>query len=190
MIGHYPYSEDVPSNRQRALAAAVELLGTEGLRALTHVRVDERAGLPKGSTSNHFRTRAALLEGVVGWMVEQERPEVGAAALPATVDELVDALARLFDFMVGPNRTVTTARMVLFLEAAHDPVLRAALAQGRATMEGMLLPALARLGARDPQLATDALAACFEGLFLHEIGRHARLDARPVLDLVVRAAIS
>ena len=56
-------------------------------------------------------------------------------------------------------------------------------------MEATLLPALARLGARDPQLATDALAACFEGLFLHDIGRHAQLDARRVLDLVVRAAV-
>ena len=44
-------------------------------------------------------------------------------------------------------------------------------------------------GAPDPQLATDALAACFEGLFLHDIGRHAQVDARPVLALVVRAAV-
>ena len=57
-------------------------------------------------------------------------------------------------------------------------------------MEATLLPALARLGAPDPQLATDALAACFEGLFLHDLGRHARIDARPVLELVVRAALA
>ena len=65
--------------------------GTEGLRSLTHVRVDERAGLPKGSTSNHFRTRAALLEGVLEWMLDTELPEVGAATAPETVDELVEA---------------------------------------------------------------------------------------------------
>ena len=72
----------VQSNREQALAAAVELLGTEGLRSLTHGRVDERAGLPKGSTSNHFRTRAALLEGVLDWMLDTELPEVGAATDP------------------------------------------------------------------------------------------------------------
>ena len=180
----------MPSNRERALVAAVELLGTEGLRSLTHVRVDERAGLPKGSTSNHFRTRAALLEGVVAWMVDRELPEVGAATAPETVDELVEALAGLFEFMMGPNRTVTAARMVLLMEAAHDPALREALSRGRAAMEATLLPALARLGAPDPQLATDALAACFEGLFLHDLGRHAQVDARPVLELVVRAALA
>ena len=37
----------------------------EGVRALSHARVDERAGLPPGSTSNWFRTRRALLGGVV-----------------------------------------------------------------------------------------------------------------------------
>jgi AcrR family transcriptional regulator len=177
------------TNRERALGAAVELLGTEGLRSLTHARVDERAGLPKGSSSNHFRTRAALLEGVVTWMVDRELPEVGSAATPASVDELVEGLAGLYAFMMGPNRTVTAARMVLLLEAAHDPALREALARGRAAMEASLLPALARLGAADPQLATQTLAACFEGLFLHDLARHAAVDARGVLGLVVRAAL-
>jgi DNA-binding transcriptional regulator YbjK len=187
---HYLYSYGMAGNRERALAAAVELVGTEGLRSLTHVRVDQRAGLPKGSTSNHFRTRAALLEGVLAWMIESEVPEVdGAARAPATVEELVESLAAVYDFMMGPNRTVTTARMVLLLEAGHDPALREALRRGRATMAATLLPTLARLGAPDPQLAVDTLAACFEGLFLHDIGRHATPDARAVLALVARAAV-
>jgi len=180
----------VRSNRDRAVAAAVELLGTEGLRSLTHARVDERAGLPKGSTSNHFRTRAALLDGVLGWMLESELPEVDSASRgPVTVEELVESLVGVYEFMTGPNRTVTTARMVLLMEAAHDPALREALSRGRATMEAALLPSLVRLGAPDPQLALDAVAACFEGLFLHDLGRHALVEPRPVLDLVVRAAL-
>jgi AcrR family transcriptional regulator len=180
----------VRSNRERALAAAVELLGTEGLRSLTHVRVDDRAGLPKGSTSNYFRTRAALLDGVLGWMLDRELPEVDSASRsPATVEELVESLVKVYEFMMGPNRTVTTARMVLLMEAAHDPALREALARGRAAMAAALLPTLARLGARDPQLALDAVAGCFEGLFLHDIGRHAVIEPRPVLELVVRAAV-
>jgi hypothetical protein len=54
----------------------------------------------------------------------------------------------------------------------------------------VLLPAVARLGAPDPQLAVDTLAACVEGLFLHDIGRHATPDVRAVLGLVVRAALA
>ena len=33
--------------------------------ALTHRQVDARAGLPIGSTSNYFRTKAALLKGAI-----------------------------------------------------------------------------------------------------------------------------
>ena len=66
------------ATRERALDAAVELLGVHGLRALTHARVDERAGLPLGSTSNWFRTRRALLGGVVDWIAERERADFDA----------------------------------------------------------------------------------------------------------------
>ncbi|MFA4841474.1 MAG: TetR family transcriptional regulator, partial [Agrococcus sp.] len=57
------------TTRDRIAAAAIELLGTEGLRSLTHRRVDDRAHVPVGSTSNHFRTRAALLEGAIDGIV-------------------------------------------------------------------------------------------------------------------------
>ena len=72
--------------------AAVDLVGTEGLRALTHARVDERAGLPKGTTSNYFRSRQALLSGVVDGIVDHELPSVGVAFSPSTPDELVGSL--------------------------------------------------------------------------------------------------
>ena len=110
---------EVTSAKVPALDAAIELLGTEGLRALTHARVDSRAGLPKGSTSNYFRTRAALLTGVADRILEREVPQVEPATFsPATADDLVDALCRLFEYLTGTNRIVTTARLVLFLEGS------------------------------------------------------------------------
>ena len=56
------------ATRERSLAAAASLVGTQGTRALTHARVDAEAGLPRGSTSNHFRTRASLLAGLAAWI--------------------------------------------------------------------------------------------------------------------------
>jgi len=179
----------VVGNRERSLRAAVELLGTGGIRALTHGRVDATAGLPMGSTSNHFRTRAALLDGVLAWMLDQQLTEVGPALDVGTAEELVDALTALFAQMTGPDRTVTGARMVLIVEAAHDPDLRAALATGRRTIIDALGPTLERLGVRDPQLAGQALAAGMQGLFLQELAGIDELDPRPVIDLVVRAAL-
>ncbi|MEV4313716.1 TetR family transcriptional regulator [Actinocrispum sp. NPDC049592] len=179
------------AKREQALSAAIELLGTGGLRALTHARIDEQAGLPKGTTSNYFRTRAALLAGVVEWMLEQETPAVSAALhRPSSADEFVDEACRLIDFMTGPNRTVTAARMVLWVEGAHDETLRQALMRGRARMADLVVPALARLGARDPDAAAQALAACFDGLFMNRIARHVETDARPIFETVVRGALA
>jgi AcrR family transcriptional regulator len=179
----------VTTHRERVLDAAIELLGTQGLRATTHLRVDERAGLARGSTSNYFRTRAALLQGIVEHMVSRELPAVDSAVAPKSVDEFIDGVAQLFEFMTGPNRVMTTARLNLLMEASHNAELRAALIRGRQVMEHAILPTLAALGAPRPLLAAQAFAACFEGLFLDRIARHADIDPRPVLDLVVRAAL-
>ncbi|USX55185.1 TetR/AcrR family transcriptional regulator [Lentzea sp. HUAS12] len=111
--------------------AAIDLLGTEGLRGLTHARVDDRADLPKGSTSNYFRSRAALLDGVVDAMVRQETTEVAATLKPATPDDLVDELCRLYEYMTGPNVVATRARMALWTEATTNPWVRQALLRAR-----------------------------------------------------------
>ncbi|PWK85453.1 TetR family transcriptional regulator [Lentzea atacamensis] len=190
MSSHYVYSELVTSNRDRALAAAIELLGTEGLRGLTHARVDDKAGLPKGSTSNYFRTRAALLDGVGDAMLRREVPVVEAALKPESADDLVDALCRLYDFMTGPNEVTTTARMVLWMESAANERVRQALLSGRAVMAAMLVPALARLGARDPVAASDTIGACFQGMFLQRFARSEEIDPRPLLEIIVRGALA
>ena len=180
----------MPSTRDRALGAAIELLGTRGLKALSHGRVDERADLPKGSTSNHFRTRAALLEGVVDEIVRLELESMGEPTVPQTPEDLVELLAGWLEYATGPRRVLTTARLVLFVEASHDQRLRESLARGRAAMEAWSAPLMARLGARDDQQALLAISACVEGLLLHRIARHDTTDPRPAFELVVHAALA
>ncbi|MFF9571744.1 TetR/AcrR family transcriptional regulator [Streptomyces sp. NPDC014685] len=64
--------------------AALALLAERGMRGLTHRAVDERAGLPQGSTSNHARTRQSLLEAAVRRLAEREaRVLAPAGLLPA-----------------------------------------------------------------------------------------------------------
>ncbi|GAA1422379.1 TetR/AcrR family transcriptional regulator [Agrococcus citreus] len=176
------------TTRDRIAAAALELLGTEGVRALTHRRVDQRAGLPEGSTSNHFRTRAALLAGATDAIVAAELP--GVLALRAgSADELVDAIAALVEAVTGPARTMTTARHVLFLEAAHDPVLRVQLSASRAGYVAAMVAALETLGAAEPHAAAEALMGLSEGLILHRIARHDASDPRPAIAVAVRGAL-
>ena len=55
---HYTYSDSVPTTRERALDAAVDLLGTQGLRALTHRRVEDPHLVP---TADHLVAGAWLV---------------------------------------------------------------------------------------------------------------------------------
>jgi len=172
------------------LDSAIELLGTAGLRALSHNRVDDTAGLPRGSASNHFRTRSALLGGAVDRIVEREMAVVQPVAELSTAGDLVDRLVQLLDLTTNDNRTLSTARLVLFLESSHDASLREALDRGRSAMESSTASALARLGAPRPDVAARAVMACMEGLVLHRIARHDESDPRPPIAVVVRAALA
>ncbi|MEU2077921.1 TetR/AcrR family transcriptional regulator [Streptomyces sp. NPDC013489] len=70
------------SRADRIGDAALDLLVERGMRGLTHRAVDERAGLPQGSTSNHARTRQALLETAVRRQVQLESQVLTPDELP------------------------------------------------------------------------------------------------------------
>lgn len=177
------------ATRHRALEAAVELLGAQGVRALTHARVDERAQLPPGSTSNWFRTRRALLAGVVDWIAEREREDFDPAALPAItgVDELVDGLCAMTDLQSGPFAARTRARYALFLELAGDHELALPLRRQRHEFERWTEQLVAAVGIPDPVPATRAVMALADGLLLHRLTVDPGLDLRPAIDRTVRA---
>lgn len=177
------------TTRERALAAAVELLGAEGVRALTHARVDERAGLPAGSTSNWFRTRRALLGGVVDWIAERERADLEPDAMPAisSVDDLVEGLCAVVELQTGPFATRTRARYALFLELADDPELGEPLRRQRREFERWTERIVTAVGIPDPAPATRAIMALGDGLLLHRLTVDPGLDARPAIERAVRA---
>jgi DNA-binding transcriptional regulator YbjK len=175
--------------RQRALEAAVELLGADGVRALSHARVDERAGLPAGSTSNWFRTRRALLGGVVDWIAERERADLDPAAIPTItgVDELIEGLCAVAEQQTGPYAARTRARYALFLELAGDPELGEPLRRQRREFERWTERIVIALGVDDPVPATRALMALGDGLILHRLTVDPALHVRPAIERAVRA---
>jgi DNA-binding transcriptional regulator YbjK len=79
------------TRREQLLDAAITVLGERGIHALTHRAVDAQAGLPAGSASNHFRTRDALLDGVMDRFIAREQAlweELAMRMYPTTPHEL------------------------------------------------------------------------------------------------------
>jgi DNA-binding transcriptional regulator YbjK len=177
------------SLRSRAIEAAVDLVGTQGIRSLTHARVDERAGLPRGSTSNYFRTRAALLDGVVDWVAQRELADFDPSAVPTTAEELVDVLCAGIEVQTGKFRTRTMARYALFLEGARDAGTRAQLVANRRRFEQWSNAILTSLGAPDPAAAARTLMASSEGLVLHRLTVDPDAPLRPSVAMAVRACL-
>ncbi|NDO90806.1 TetR/AcrR family transcriptional regulator [Cellulosimicrobium composti] len=175
------------ATRERALDAAVEVLGRDGVRALSHARVDRRAGLPPGSTSNWFRTRRALLAGVGDWIAERERADFDPGSMPEItgVDALVDGLCAMTEAQAGPYATRTRARYALFLELSGDPELGEPLRQQRRAFERWTERIVADAGVPDPVPATRALMALCDGLLLHRLTVDPGLDLRPPIDRAV-----
>ncbi|MFF3087146.1 TetR/AcrR family transcriptional regulator [Streptomyces nojiriensis] len=68
-----------PAADRRTLIAdtAIDLVAAAGLRGLTHRAVDGAAGLPAGSTSYYFRTRAALIGACYQRLAELDLGDVG-----------------------------------------------------------------------------------------------------------------
>ena len=177
------------ATRERALEAAVQLLGAQGVRALTHARVDERAGLPPGSTSNWFRTRRALLGGIVDWIAERERADLEPAAMPpiSGVGELIEGLCAMTEMQTGPFAARTRARYALFLELTDDPELGEPLRRQRREFERWTERIMITVGIADPVPATRALMALGDGLLLHRLTVDPELDMRPAIERAVHA---
>jgi len=178
----------VASTKDRALRAAVEEVGDHGIRGLTHARIDARAGLPKGSTSNWFRTRAALVAGVVAHLAEEERAMAPAKEV-TTADDLIELVCTMVERASGPEAARTRVRLALSLEAAHSPHLRAPLQEQRGAFVEWTANLLSQIGAQHPQEAARTLLACGNGLIFHRLTVEPDAEIRPVIERCVRACL-
>ncbi|MET9518100.1 TetR family transcriptional regulator [Streptomyces sp. NPDC002994] len=148
--------------------AALALLVERGMRGLTHRAVDERAGLPQGSTSNYARTRQALLEATVRRLAEREARVLALDEIPAPsagLDGIIGALALVLHRHLTHHRELLVARYELGLEATRRPELRAFYdAAGRHRFREPLNQLMAAAGSQEPERHALSLVAWCEGL--------------------------
>lgn len=162
---------------RRLLAAALELIQEDGVQAVTHRTVEERAGVARGSTRYHFGSREGLLEAVLGYVAELDHATIARAVAEVAGPDGLAALDA-----PGQNRAMqaitaamlaepghTLARFELYLYAARRPALADAVARWRETFVAIGAGALSAAGSGDGPAAARLVAASMEGVLLHAL---------------------
>ena len=62
-----------PSNRERIVAGALEIIAREGIDALNFEALAEEVGLTRGGIVYHFRTRDDLMAGIASDLLMRTR---------------------------------------------------------------------------------------------------------------------
>lgn len=181
------------TRRDDMLDAAINLLGEQGVRAVTHRAVDAAAGLPEGSTSNYFRTRDALFDAIVERFSARERAnweELAAQLAPTTTTELARALAIFARDSAGRNRALTLARYSILVEAARRPELRAQLLTTGARVNTWFATWLRLIGSANPDHDVHVVGNYLTGLVLHQLAiPDPAFDPFAHLDAVLKSLI-
>ncbi len=179
--------------RRRLVAdAALRVLADAGSRGLTHRAVDEEAGLPQGSTSNVFRSRAALLEGALERHVELDLMAAGPGPAAAEPPELSrEAVAELIvaglEAVISQQRSLTVARYELLLESTRREELREPIRAARNRFARATRGILTASGCTNPERHTKQLLAVLDGIVLADLhGEDATLTHDELDELVRR----
>lgn len=183
----------MPGRRDQVLDAAVKVLGTSGLRGLTYQAVDKTAEAPAGTTSNHFRSRDLLVEGVVAHLRTLDaRDWERFAGFQVNGDRqaLADALARTVRHMLGPARHRTTARYALALEGIVRPSVREPLSRARGAMMELTSKWLAEAGSTAPLEHCTILFDYIDGLIFNQVAMpDEQFDPEPGISTVLSALL-
>lgn len=146
---------------------AIGLLAERGLRGLTHRAVDEAAGLPPGSTSNHARTRAALLEAAVRRLAVREAQVLTPEEMPGSSggpEGLADAMSLALHRYLTGHRRLLVARYELALEATRRPELREIYDRSGRGFREPMVELMRAVGSRAPERHALSLVAWCDGI--------------------------
>lgn len=107
-----------PQRRDLLADAGLRVLARAGARGLTHRAVDREAGVPAGTTSNYFRSRDALLNGLAERIFARMAPESVPPTTLTMAEYLLDIVRR-----TTREPDLMRALFELRLEGARRPEL-------------------------------------------------------------------
>jgi AcrR family transcriptional regulator len=194
-----PRKRNGDERRRELCDAAIQVLAEHGSRGLTHGQVDRYAGVPDGTTSYYYRTRAALLRGVGKRVAAIDIANLKSVSeAPPDPDSPFTRLAQLVLMQAdGEGLALNKARFELALNAARDPELADTSQEFVGRIIAMTRDAIAHLhpGNGDPtvlEAQTTAVTTFITGVFTRlTVGDRTFNDAEQLawfLQAVVTAA--
>lgn len=186
-----------PERRGQLADAAIEVLAHVGARGLTHRAVDAAAGVPAGTTSRYFRTREALLAGVVEQAIgslTDSLQRMGTVGRPLGPGALAEAMAQTIHEAVTTRRTRSAAILELMLEGRRRGDLGQRVNEARTALMGVLrqVAKAAEVELSDRQvvqLLTVATGTVFTSLTLPAPSAHDELYGQRV-EALIRASVT
>jgi len=179
--------------RERILRTTVELIGREGVSAVTNRRVAGAAGVALGSLTYHFPSQVDLLRESLLLFVGEEvaRQEEIAADLRRrrpSIEQVAAEVERVVE--ETGDRVQQLAEIELHLQAARDPALQEASRRCFEAYEGVAAAALETLEVPEPMRHARSVVALMYGMGLRRLGTGGE-DASGVADgllTIVRGA--
>lgn len=158
-------------HRREALAdAAIAILGTSGIHALSHRAVDEGAELPPGTAANYFPTRDELLAAAARRVFSLHIAAMEAADSQVAGSVSADGLAELIGGALYDSAARHRTRYLAIYELTLEATRRPALAQ---ELSGMVTAVLdvtigqhRALGLDTSRAQVQALITLFSGALL------------------------
>jgi DNA-binding transcriptional regulator YbjK len=159
--------------RERIVRTTLDLIGSEGIAAVTNRRVAEAAEVSLGSLTYHFDSQLDLLRESLMLMVGEEvaRLEVIAAELRRArpgIEQVATEVERVA--RESPRRIRELAEIELHLQAARDPELSDASRRCFVAYEEVAEAALEALEVPDAARHARSIVALMYGLAVRRLG--------------------
>jgi TetR/AcrR family transcriptional regulator, regulator of biofilm formation and stress response len=170
--------------RRRILEAAAEIVGREGIGAVTHRAVAAEAEVPLAATTYYFSSKEALLEQALTLSMQIDLDELDVLArtmmeTPASLETFARSIAAFLAGQLRQRRTTVIAQYELTLEAARRTALQSAARASAEAYFNVFKVMLEKLGAVSPADDARLVVCALDGIVLDQLAvprSHADLD--------------
>lgn len=177
--------------RSRILRAALHLVGSDGIGAVTNRRIAARAEVSLGSITYHFPTQADLLRDALLSFVDEETARLHDLADRYRTRALSLAEAADLTERVAADLTFTAERIApfeLYVQAGRDPALRPAADRCWSAYDALAATVLRALGVEAADSLAPTLVATITGLQLRRLSTGADANVSEAVLVLLRGA--